>query len=298
MIKKLLFGILLIAAIAAAVIFFLPIIQEQLAYNKVKSEESIESCKSYEEEWPEGKHLKEVNAIWDRIWDKEIKKYEDNDKSQASAEGIKMMRELLQYMKQQRINTLLLTTGQMLDIKDFDEYDVDIQLLMERTNETSLPYKEGIVTVKSNFDDKYLEAISNLLVTELQQHLDQVFSPKFIQVVATEKPKENTPTIGINYTIANKEITINNKAYPQIWSYPPTEDDEEEEIPDGFLMGLNTSMSFGFIVPKSLNAYIHEENGEITDYLKQVKNLNEGYKEMTSLFFQERIGKIAKEVGL
>ena len=142
MIKKLLFGILLIAAIAAAVIFFLPIIQEQLAYNKVKSEESIESCKSYEEEWPEGKHLKEVNAIWDRIWDKEIKKYEDNDKSQASAEGIKMMRELLQYMKQQRINTLLLTTGQMLDIKDFDEYK--IRVIGKCTTNSMIPEESPI----------------------------------------------------------------------------------------------------------------------------------------------------------
>ena len=177
--KKFIIVILIIATIVAAVIFFLPMIQEMLAYNKVNNEQTVEACDSYEKDWPEGKHIedvlymrvqiakddgtcineickylekypdgkyvKEVNNRWDEIWDKEIKKYEATEKSLASADGLDMMQEMLQYMKRERINTLLVTCNPTLDIKDFDEYDEDTQLLMQRTNETSLPYKEGIV---------------------------------------------------------------------------------------------------------------------------------------------------------
>ena len=338
--KKLIICLFCIAAIVAAVFFFLPMIQEQRAYSKVKNEENIEaclkSCDSYEKEWPEGKHLedvlfrrveiakddgtcvneickylrqfpegkyvKDVNDRWDEIWDKEIKKYEDNDKSEGSTDGTFIMMEMLQYMKQQRINTLLLGSIPTLDIKDFDEYDEDIQSLIERTNETSLPYKEGIVSVKSNYDDKSAQALNDILVENLQQRMDEVFSPGFIRVVAANKAEdvslEKTPFVSIDYKVMNIEMDVNDKTYPQIWSYPTTEDDEEDANPDGFLMGLFVYMSIKISVPELSKFYIYEESDEITDYLKDVKNLKEGYKEMTSFFFQEQIGKFAKKLGL
>ena len=41
-------------------IFFLPMIQEMLAYNKVNNEQTVEACDSYEKNWPEGKHIEDV----------------------------------------------------------------------------------------------------------------------------------------------------------------------------------------------------------------------------------------------
>ena len=332
--KKFIIGILLIATIAAAVIFLLPMIQEQRAYNKVKSEQNVEACDSYEKDWPEGKHLddvlyirvqiakddgtcineicrylrlfpkgkyvKDVNDRWDEIWDKEIRKYEDNDKSQASADGIDMMRELLQYMKRQRINTLLATYKPSLNIKDFAEYDEEIQLLMERTNETTLPYKEGVYSIKSNYDSLSLQTLNDLLVEELQKRMDEVFSPGFIQVVAATKsnaPTEKMPSVTFDYQVNNTEMTVNDKAYPQIWSYPPKEDDEEAYT-EGFLIGTNIDMKILFNIPESIQAFTYQENQTITDYLKEVKNVSDGYKEMTSLYFQNVIGIIGKMLGL
>lgn len=332
--KKFIIVILIIAAIVAAVIFFLPMIQEMLAYNKVNNEQTVEACDSYEKDWPEGKHIedvlymrvqiakddgtcineiykylekypdgkyvKEVNNRWDEIWDKEIKKYEATEKSLASADGLDMMQEMLQYMKRERINTLLVTCNPTLDIKDFDEYNEDTQLLMQRTNETSLPYKEGIVSVKSNYDTSSLEALNNLVVSELQQHLNQVFSTDFIKVVSADKTKgemnAKMPTATFDYKVNNIEMAIGDKPYPQIWSYPATEDDEEN--PDGFLLGLYVDINISFSIPGSPKTYSDMCSSEISDYLEQVKNLNDGYKEMTTFLLQDQMAKIAKKIGL
>lgn len=332
--KKFIIVILIIAAIVAAVIFFLPMIQEMLAYNKVNNEQTVEACDSYEKNWPEGKHIedvlymrvqigkddgtcineickylekypdgkyvKEVNNRWDEIWDKEIKKYEATEKSLASADGLDMMQEMLQYMKRERINTLLVTCNPTLDIKDFDEYDEDTQLLMQRTNETSLPYKEGIVSVKSNYDTSSLEALNNLVVSEMQQHMNQVFSTDFIKVVSADKTKDEMkakmPTATFDYKINNIEMAIGDKPYPQIWSYPVTEDDEEN--PDGFLLGLYVDINISFSIPGSPKTYSDMCSSEISDYLEQVKNLNDGYKEMTTFLLQDQMAKIAKKIGL
>lgn len=332
--KKFIIVILIIAAIVAAVIFFLPMIQEMLAYNKVNNEQTVEACDSYEKDWPEGKHIedvlymrvqigkddgtcineickylekypdgkyvKEVNNRWDEIWDKEIKKYEATEKSLASADGLDMMQEMLQYMKRERINTLLVTCNPTLDIKDFDEYDEDTQLLMQRTNETSLPYKEGIVSVKSNYDTSSLEALNNLVVSEMQQHMNQVFSTDFIKVVSADKTKDEMkakmPTATFDYKINNIEMAIGDKPYPQIWSYPATEDDEGN--PDGFLLGLYVDININFSIPGSPKTYSDMCSSEISDYLEQVKNLNDGYKEMTTFLLQDQMAKIAKKIGL
>lgn len=332
--KKFIIVILIIAAIVAAVIFFLPMIQEMLAYNKVNNEQTVEACDSYEKDWPEGKHIedvlymrvqiakddgtcineickylekypdgkyvKEANNRWDEIWDKEIKKYEATEKSLASTEGIDMMLEMLQYMKRERINTLLVTCNPTLDIKDFEEYDEDTRLLMERTNETSLPYKEGIVSVKSNYDTNTLETLNNLVVSELQQNLNQVFSTDFIKIIAADKAKgamkAKMPTATFDYKVNNIEMTISDKPYPQIWSYPTTGD--EEENPDGFLLGLYVDININFSIPGSSKTYSDTCGSEITDYLEQVENLKDGYKEMTTFLLQDQIGKIAKKIGL
>ena len=252
------------------------------------------------EKYPDGKYVKEVNNRWDEIWDKEIKKYEATEKSLASADGLDMMQEMLQYMKRERINTLLVTCNPTLDIKDFDEYDEDTQLLMQRTNETSLPYKEGIVSVKSNYDTSSLEALNNLVVSEMQQHMNQVFSTDFIKVVSADKTKDEMkakmPTATFDYKINNIEMAIGDKPYPQIWSYPATEDDEEN--PDGFLLGLYVDINISFSIPGSPKTYSDMCSSEISDYLEQVKNLNDGYKEMTTFLLQDQMAKIAKKIGL
>ena len=330
--KKLIICLLCIAAIVAAVIYFLPMIQEQLAYNKVKSEESIAACDSYEKDWPEGKliedvlykrveiakddgtcvneickylrqfpdgkYVKEVNDRWDEIWDKEIKKYEDNDKSEASASGIDTMRELLLYMKQQRTNTLFANFESIIDLKEFDEYEEDIQLLMERTNETSLPYKEGIIPIKSSYDSISLQTLNNLLVEKMQQHLDHAFSPGFIQVVAASKETspEKLPTVNFGYVIENMELYMNGKEYPEIRSFPLAEDDEIDNNPEGFFVGVLADITISFSFPEA--KYIFEKRERTSDYLKQVKNMKEGYQEMTSLFFSNSIGLMAKDLGL
>ncbi len=333
--KKIILGILCVAAIAAATIILLPIIKEQRAYNKVKNKQSVSACDSYEKDWPEGKHIEDVtfmrikaatddgsrvdeivkylrrypegsyaneaNAIWNEIWDKEINKYETKAKDDASVKGRMAMMEILQFMKKNRVNTIAMTCRSEMSIKEFNEYDEEIQSLMERTNETSLPYKDGIVGINSNFDHESQKSLSTQLSQFLQGEFDHIFTAGFIKVAPADESTDNSslkcPTITIDYKISTMETIINDKSYPQIWAYPYADEDEETNV-DAFISNILIDADLHITIPESESTITQRESGELIDYFKMIKNSDQAYMETASLFLTGQVKKLAKNLGI
>ena len=158
----------------------LPFFKEWKLYNKVMEDRMIISCNEYYREYPDGRHCedvmflelelthkpfpvvlkylnkfpngkfqKEFNDMYDALWDKEIEKYENRDKTNEDIQSVHYIKAMLQHMKKHRINTILLDIKPHIELKDYTEYDETVRSLMEilHTNKT-LPLKKNMVSLK------------------------------------------------------------------------------------------------------------------------------------------------------
>lgn len=123
--KRIIYGSFIAAIILAFVIYNLPYFKEKRLYHTVMEERTIEVCHNYYEQFPNGQHYedvmflemdlssnivdllmnylkrfpngkynKEVNNRLDALWDIEISKYEQRDKTKESPKAVKYMTEM------------------------------------------------------------------------------------------------------------------------------------------------------------------------------------------------------------
>lgn len=147
------------AIILAIIIYNLPYFKEMRFFNKIMEGHTVYDCESYYSKYPNGRYYEDVmnvelelaeqgegdkpvavltrylhkfpdgkyapqfNVKCDSLWDIEIAKYNQRDKSQESPEAVKFMTEMLAYMKAKRVNAVNLKINPTVHLKDYSEYD-------------------------------------------------------------------------------------------------------------------------------------------------------------------------------
>ncbi len=324
--------------IAGVVVYNLPYFKEKRAYNKVEEEQTLTACDIYEEEWPEGshlddvlylrislaegvnrvteisnyllkcpdgKHVAEAKAESDRLWDFEIAKYEARDKKNVKEAAKEFMDAMLGYMKQNRVNTIVVDYESTLKLKEYSEYSKEIRDLLELFNDESLSLKDGMVTFSSNFDQASMEELNEILVGGVQKSMDKIFTPGFIHVISSEdkdvKRSEIMPKFHFDCKISSQEEKAAGYTIPNIWSYTEQEYGYthlgKKEV-KGYLIGITILFNAKFALPESTVSYEFADKGEPEDNISGIDDIKDGYRKMTSICFKKFSNKIAENMGL
>lgn len=334
--SKIVIFLLLLAAIVAGVLFILPYLKEKSAFNRVESERTIKACEEYEADWPDGSHLddvlfmrvnlskdsttfttemsnyltrfaygkhaNEVNKMWDELWDREIAKYTSADNPALPSEAADMMTKMLTYMKEQRVNAIVTAFQSNLHVKEYTEYDEEVRSHLDQANENTLSFNDGIIPIKTGYDDRCIEQLNAVLTTGLQQSFNKVFIPGFIRLVPEADDsslQKALPKLTVNYRITSLENKIYDTTYPDIWTYTsgkPSEGGEKEA--KGYLIGVRIHLTQNLTMPDSTTTPSLEISGEPTTYFDHIKNVQHGYLEMTSELYKDFSNKMAAGMGL
>ena len=305
-------------------------IKENIAFDKVKEEEDLYTCGWYAEvcpkgkrleevrylkieyskkitlghtnellvaineylhDFPNGKYSREVNSTCDSLWDAEIMRYNSRHKKRESATAVKFMSEMLQYMKKNRINSILVDVSSHLQLKDYEEYDSRVREYLESTNDNkALSLSAGMISLKSNFSQADVSALMQILSEGVQKSLDKMFTPGFISVVSSSS--KNLPKLHFDYTIKSQEERFGNVVIPHIWSY------HEGYVVRNYLIGISIFFKAHYSIPESSTTFDYSEKGEPANNINNVDNINDGYRRMTSMCFAQFSNKMARNMGL
>lgn len=325
--------------IAGVVVYNLPYFKEKRAYSKVEEEQTLTACDIYEEEWPEGshlddvlylrislaegvnrvteisnyllkcpdgKHVAEAKAESDMLWDTQIAKYNARDKKGVKDAAKAFMDDMLSYMKQNRVNTIVVDYQSTLKLKEYSEYSKDIRGLLEAINDEPLSLKDGMVTFGSNFDQASMDELNEILVGGVQKSMDKIFTPGFIHVVSSEegegKGYDKMPRFHFDCKITSQEEHVGGMTIPHIWTY--TEQERRgygyvgKEKVKGFLIGISILFNAKFSIPESNDTYEFADKGEPEDNISNIDDIKDGYRKMTSACFRKFSNKIAENMGL
>ena len=227
----------------------------------------------YLHDFPNGKYFGEVNSTCDSLWDVEIMRYNSRDKKRESATAVKFMSEMLQYMKKNRINSILVDVSSHLQLKDYEEYDSRVREFLESINDNkALPLSSGMISLKSNFSQADVSTLMQILSDGVQKSLDKMFTPGFISVVSSSS--KELPKLHFDYTIKSQEESYGSIVIPQIWNY------REGFIIRNYLIGISIFFKAHYSIPGSSTTFDYSEKGEPANNISNVDNINDGYRRM------------------
>lgn len=322
--KRIISGSFIAAIILAFVIYNLPYFKEKRLYHTVMEERTIEECHNYYEQFPNGQHYedvmflemdlssntvdllmnylkrfpngkynKEVNNRLDALWDIEISKYEQRDKTKESPNAVKYMTEMLHYMKRNRINTILLDVNSDISLKDFEEYDERLQELMYLFyRDEKLPLKGNLLSLKENFTEQDRSSLMQILAEGAQKSFNKMFSEDLVSVVTSSlEAAEHSPVLSFNYVIKNRSDEHVSQL-PNIWTYV------QDGTPKAYILAIDVKFNAKFSIPGSDITYEYSEVGEPGNEITGIEDVKDGYRQMTQVCFAKFSNKMAENLGL
>ena len=268
---------------------------------KIDLTNNMTNISSYIQEFPQGKYVTRVNQICDSLWDIEIEKYNAKDKSQSNPYAVKYMNELLQYMKNNRINTINLSINPNIKLKDFNSYSENIRELIKFFYETpELPFDENLVSITEEFTNADNYTLCEILSGGLQRSLNRIFTPDFF-AITSEINDTKSPQVIFNYTIKNQEESDYGITVPVIWTYSESTSTygiNTQYKPKAYLIGIAINLDASFTIPNSSTTFHYQEEGEPSDNINDIKNIKDGYRRMTTVCFKIFSNEMINNLGL
>lgn len=327
-----------IAAISSVYTYNHPYFREIRKYDEVVEARTVEACREYYFDWPEGPHYEDVmqveleaaynklpvirrylskfpegryadnvNAKYDTLWDYEIYRYEKGD-SLASSEASMFMKDMLAYMKKNRIHEIKLIVEPELKLKDFHDYSPSVVNFYETFNSThfqgfiksnGLPVKGNVVSVKSVLDPRQMMKLDAILTGDVIMGIDKMFSDSFVTISERiDDPK--APVLLLKYTIRTQETSLLGKNAPSLWvHYTNSLVVSGLKNVKAYLPGVDMNFELNFSIPDTDKSYVYKEKGlPGTDEISRVDNSEEAYRIMTQRCFDDFSKKMIKNIGL
>jgi hypothetical protein len=210
------------------------------------------------------------------------------------------MTEMLQYMKQNRINTIKVMVNPTIELKDYTEYDENVRLFIETfSHNDALPVKGNVISIKENFSEGDNNSLMQILIDGVQKSMNRIFSYGFVKVekddgihYIDQPKKSNQPVLRFDYTIKSQEDKVGKYVLPHLWTYV------DNNIPIKHLLGISITFKAHFTLPNSNTTYDYRESSAPKNNIENIENLNDGYRQMTMVCFGLYSNKMARNMGL
>lgn len=314
------------------VLFYFNFLKEYLAYQDVLKSNSIIQCKEYYNEFPNGKHLEDVmfievkltdnitvvrdfmskysksqyyneaQNVKDKLWQGQIDNYEFNimrlDSSTRinNEKSITFFRELLNYMKKYDRSVIYIKLNGSQNLKELDDYNTTVVKNLKTYFSKEAHSLEGnLLPLKSNFSQADLFELNDIILNGVTNSFRSIFQQKYfdIEVVADNKKVSTIdPVIDIKYLIENKEVLANGEKYPDVWEYT------ENEIFKSYILQIDVKFDFDFTIPSTNIAYNFQHTGLPGKEIKNIENIEQGYKIATKNTFTDFADMISTKFGL
>ena len=251
----------------------------------------VEQLIQYMDKFPLGKYYSDCELKYNALWNEELEKYENRDKKGEDPEAVAYVSEMLKYMRDNRIHTIMVATNPSIVLKDYDDYSDMIKLLLPYMygSSSSLKMPEDVLSLKENFTQGDQDFLAEILSDGIKRSLLKTFAVDLIDVVVNENEADpDSPLITFDYVIKNQEISD----FPEIWTYT------ENNIPTKYLLGISIDFVANFTIPGSDVSYVYEASGEPIGEINGIKNIADGYRRMTQMCFAKVSNQMSVTLGL
>lgn len=197
----------------------------------------LDAINRYVTSCPNGQYVAECEAIYNRIWDKEIAAYQAKTGADIDKEGPKFVVEMLRYMQKHHVRYVNVVGTPELNLKDYADFDAKsqqaMQLLCELSNaskgildpEVKIP--DDLISLKNNLSEEKVKGWMSDIVEALNTGFDAILTPGFIKFVDEKTAKydrkasediavKDAPVVDLKYVVSNE---MEQFGIPSIWIF-------------------------------------------------------------------------------
>jgi len=318
---------------ASLALFYFNFLNEYLAYKDVLRKNTIDQCNEYYSGFPDGRHIEDVmfievkltdnitvvrdfmskyskskyyneaQKVKDKLWQGQIDNYEfnilrlDSSIRNKNEKSINFFRELLKYMKKFDRSVIYIKLNSSQNLKELDEYNSEIvQKLKLYFSKESHSLEDNLLPLKSNFSPADLEDLNDIILTGVSNSFRSIFQQNYFDIVILKDNQQVSsidPVIDIKYLIENKEFESNNgEKFPDIWVY------SENSVFKSYILQIDVNFDFGFAIPSTNLVYNFQHIGLPGDEIKNIENIEQGYKIATKNTFNDFANIVSSKFGL
>lgn len=319
----------LIIGLAIVVIAFLfneLFLKEYLAISEIRKKRDLALCSNYYIKYPNGRYTEEVNVIEielannikmvldfldkypnseyfprveknrKELWQKEIDKYlaKIQNSEDYNSKSVQYLTDLLNFMKDSGKNTILLQIEGDINLDDWNDYST-YKIMAYEFEENKM------LSLRSNFESEDISEIEKVIENSLQGSFENVLDPGFINIITENNLSDidkDFALIKVTYRIQNKNEVYQGQVFPFVWTYYQYELTDFNKSPKnilGYLLGIDINFFLSISIPNHAENYNVSFIGDPGSSIENIEDIEDGYKKMTMLAFEDFGNTIAKK---
>ena len=277
----------------------------------VNNGNNLRDINNYFNTFPEGKHIAEVEAAYNSRWDNIDTQYNAVAKTNANSNDVKFIRDMLRYMRENRVHEIAINVDVNINVKDYSSYPkkvkdfVDHPFFGYRYNGHSI--ESNIASVTSAFSPLYAQQIKSKIIDGVESKLSTIVFDEFIKVrtVDSSSAPSNAPVLNVTCKIVNQqEYESLLEAYiPKIWTHVrksnfyihPT----NLNTFLGYLLGIAVDFEAKFSIPEQNKSRTYKFSGSPGSAdISNVNSSQDAYKVMASRCVNDFAEKYSRRIGM
>lgn len=239
-------------------------------------------------EQPHGVYTPRFTELYNKIWDEQIEKFNKQTAHAKSPQARQFFLEMLKYMRDNHINRVTIEPDPTLNFKEFTQYPLSTQNLIEAIFIETAPddltpltraglgsFQSNIVPITKQINDSTVDAIATYITRDLASTFDKLTTYNFVTFnlltpyTSNEPNADKFPVVKATYTIRNKEIQ---KGIPDIWMNSTKLGTTTTS--NKFFMHLATEYHITFTIPGSDRTLTFKGAGAIEE-AEEVKDIDD-----------------------
>lgn len=263
--------------------------REEVRFVQLETTQKIDDVRSFIKDYPTSEYWEKAVAIKNDLWNAEIENYERKVKEQnGNPEAVKFFRQLLTYMKDNNVYDIHLKFKSNVSLNNYEDYSPEAKALLESDADPTI--EGNMIPLKPNFAQGSISRLEAIVEQGIDNSMDSVFSPGFVDVNTTADHSDLS--IIIEYNIKNQEFDYEGITIPDLWTY------SEGDVFSSYLLGISIDFKFDFHIPESDQTYSFTERANPGAAINGVEDIRDGYKRMTQMTFALFANTISTNFGL
>lgn len=259
----------------------------------------IESLTALTERFPQHSLAVKANQTIDSIWNAEVERFTSINPDYEKNPGMKMMFDLLSDMRANRIYDIALDIESDVKLKDYSEFDELVRTLIE-LDDKNLKDK-GVLPVKEHFTKDRLDKFESILINGFKESFNKIFSPNFFNIKlrkTSEEIAKNAPVLKLKYLINTQTEKIGDFEIPTIWVHKAMSTGQYNfGYIEDYILGISVFFD-AQIQCAGKEPWQFSEEGHPENEIRDIENINDGYRIMVERSFEQFRDKLHRNIGL
>lgn len=217
--------------------------------------DGMECSREYLQDFPDGPHAAEAEKLYNLVWDSALDSFNTEIAPSASPEARAYMDALLRYLRDNRLNMVIVNPKAENRVKEYSEYSPAVRAVLESMSDggDEIGRLGNMLPVKDQINDDKIKGWFREIISSVQNDFTKMLGWKIVEFVEEGNERIDAgakyPMLDLSIAIGTQQTVYGSIEVPDIWVYTSTNYGVSYE--KKYMLGISLDYDARFTVPGS-----------------------------------------------